>query len=80
MFAPPTVADTKRKFTEAYPYHPPLYNNVLQELIVQQHFTLGEDYTFDPVMALGLITVFEQLMDGYRNEEARAAVFAAYVG
>ena len=81
-FNPPTVADTKRKFVEAYPYAiPALYNNVLQELLVQMHFTRwAKSYSFDPVMALGLLTVFEQLMDGYRNEEARAAVFAAYVG
>ena len=38
-FAPPTVADTKRKFIEAYSKPvPAIYNTVLQELLVQQHF------------------------------------------
>lgn len=38
-FNPPTVADTKAKFIEKYrkPVGPP-YGQVLQELLVQQHF------------------------------------------
>jgi hypothetical protein len=35
---PPTVADTKRKFVEAYRFPvPAVYGNVLQELLVAQH-------------------------------------------
>jgi hypothetical protein len=38
-FAPPTVADTKGKFTKSYTRPiPAIYNNVIQELLVQQHF------------------------------------------
>lgn len=37
--APPTVADTKAKFIEGYPRPiPSIYNVVVQELLVQQHF------------------------------------------
>lgn len=37
--APPTVAETKRKFVEAYPKPiAAVYSTVLQELLVQQHF------------------------------------------
>ncbi len=38
-FAPPTVADTKRKFIETYTKPiPSIYGAVVQELLVQQHF------------------------------------------
>jgi hypothetical protein len=37
--APPTVADTKRKFIDSYRKPiPSIYNVVVQELLVQQHF------------------------------------------
>lgn len=37
--APPTVADTKRKFLDGYRRPiPAIYNVVVQELLVQQHF------------------------------------------
>jgi hypothetical protein len=38
-FSPPTVSETKKKFTDAYTRPiPALYNTVVQELLVQQHF------------------------------------------
>lgn len=38
-FEPPTVADTKKQFSEAYARPiPAIYNTVVQELLVQQHF------------------------------------------
>jgi hypothetical protein len=38
-FNPPTVADTKAKFITNYTRPiPALYNTVIQELLVQQHF------------------------------------------
>lgn len=50
-FAPPTVADTKSKFMLAYTRPiPSIYNTVVQELLVQQHFIrYGVNYVYNPV-------------------------------
>lgn len=77
----PTVAQTKSNFLQAYKRPiPSIYNTVLQELIVQQHLMrYKRSYQYDPVFALGFVTVYDQLMDGYPSEEARDAIFKAYV-
>ncbi|KAK4714285.1 hypothetical protein R3W88_020192 [Solanum pinnatisectum] len=77
----PTVADTKLKFLTAYKRPiPTVYNTVLQELIVQQHLTrYKKSYQYDPVFALGFVTVYDQLMEGYPSEEDRNAIFKAYI-
>ena len=48
---PPTVADTKRKFYEAFRKPVPgIYNNIIQELLVQQHLMRwNKKYTYDEV-------------------------------
>jgi hypothetical protein len=78
--APPTVADTKRKFLEAYRRPiPPIYNTVVQELLVQQHFIrYGVAYAYNEVYALGFVSVFDQILDSFDAAE-RAAVFDAYI-
>jgi hypothetical protein len=45
------VAETKKKFTEAYPRPiPAIYNTVIQELLVQQHFIrYGINYKYNAV-------------------------------
>ncbi|KAH0984442.1 hypothetical protein GBA52_011619 [Prunus armeniaca] len=77
----PTVADTKLNFLKAYKRPiPSVYNTVLQELIVQQHLIkYKKSYQYDPVFALGFVTVFDQLMDGYPSDEDREAIFQAYI-
>ncbi|KAL6140044.1 hypothetical protein ACLB2K_058345 [Fragaria x ananassa] len=76
-----TVADTKLNFLKAYKRPiPSVYNTVLQELIVQQHLMrYKRTYRYDPVFALGFVTVYDQLMDGYPSDEDRDAIFKAYV-
>ncbi|XP_050380489.1 protein THYLAKOID FORMATION1, chloroplastic [Argentina anserina] len=76
-----TVADTKLNFLRAYKRPiPSVYNTVLQELIVQQHLMrYKRTYRYDPVFALGFVTVYDQLMDGYPSEEDKDAIFKAYV-
>ncbi|CAM8880160.1 hypothetical protein QQ045_020644 [Rhodiola kirilowii] len=78
---PPTVADTKANFLKAYKKPiPSIYNTVLQELIVQQHLTrYRQSYSYDPVFALGFVTIYDQLMDGYPSVEDREAIFQAYI-
>lgn len=78
---PATVADTKSNFLKAYKRPiPSVYNTVLQELIVQQHLMrYKRTYRYDPVFALGFVTVYDQLMDGYPSNEDRDAIFKAYI-
>ncbi|KAL1560715.1 Protein THYLAKOID FORMATION 1, chloroplastic [Salvia divinorum] len=78
---PPTVAETKLNFLKAYKRPiPSIYNTVLQELIVQQHLMrYKKSYRYDPVFALGFVTVYDQLMEGYPSDEDREAIFKAYV-
>ncbi|CAK7349960.1 unnamed protein product [Dovyalis caffra] len=77
----PTVADTKSNFLKAYKRPiPSVYNNVLQELIVQQHLTkYKKTFRYDPVFGLGFVTVYDQLMEGYPSDEDREAIFQAYI-
>ncbi|MED6162488.1 Protein THYLAKOID FORMATION 1, chloroplastic [Stylosanthes scabra] len=77
----PTVAETKLNFLKAYKRPiPSIYNTVLQELIVQQHLMRYKtSYRYDPVFALGFVTVYDQLMEGYPSDEDRDAIFKAYV-
>lgn len=76
-----TVAETKSNFLKAYKRPiPSIYNTVLQELIVQQHLMrYKRTYRYDPVFALGFVTVYDQLMDGYPSDEDREAIFQAYI-
>uniref|UniRef100_A0A0C9S874 TSA: Wollemia nobilis Ref_Wollemi_Transcript_12279_1325 transcribed RNA sequence n=1 Tax=Wollemia nobilis TaxID=56998 RepID=A0A0C9S874_9CONI len=77
----PTVAETKKAFLKAYKRPiPNIYSNVIQELIVQQHLMRYKStYQYDPVFALGFVTVYDQLMDGYPSDEDREAIFKAYI-
>ncbi|KAL0399996.1 UNVERIFIED_CONTAM: protein THYLAKOID FORMATION1, chloroplastic [Sesamum radiatum] len=78
---PPTVSETKSNFLKAYKRPiPSIYNTVLQELIVQQHLMrYKRSYQYDPVFALGFVTVYDQLMEGYPSDEDREAIFKAYI-
>lgn len=77
----PTVSQTKLNFLKAYKRPiPSIYNTVLQELIVQQHLMkYKKSFRYDPVFALGFVTVYDQLMEGYPSDEDREAIFEAYV-
>ncbi|KAJ4729911.1 protein THYLAKOID FORMATION1, chloroplastic-like [Melia azedarach] len=78
---PPTVSETKANFLKAYKRPiPSIYNTVLLELIVQQHLMrYKRTYRYDPVFALGFVTVFDRLMEGYTSDEDREAIFQAYI-
>ncbi|XP_022764013.1 protein THYLAKOID FORMATION1, chloroplastic-like isoform X1 [Durio zibethinus] len=77
----PTVSETKSNFLKAYKRPiPSVYNTVLQELIVQQHLMrYKRTYLYDAVFALGFVTVYDQLMEGYPSDEDRDAIFQAYI-
>lgn len=78
--SPPTVSDTKNKFITSYSRPiPAIYGNIINELIVQQHiWRYNTAYQYDEVFALGVVSIFEQLMDGYDTTE-REKIFAAYI-
>lgn len=75
-----TVGDTKAKFYAAYPKPiPSVYNNVLLELLVQQHlYRYHKNYEYSPVFSAGFCSVFDQVMEGYDVEEVKA-IFDAYI-
>lgn len=79
-FSPPTVSDTKAKFMEGY--RKPIasiYATVMNELIVQQHFIrYSVNYQYNPVFAMGFVSVFEQIMESVPSTE-RVKVFDAYI-
>ncbi|MEW5300576.1 MAG: hypothetical protein WDW38_009205 [Sanguina aurantia] len=79
-FSPPTVSDTKAKFMEGY--RKPIasiYSTVMNELIVQQHFIrYSVNYVYNPVFAMGFVSVFEQIMESVPSAE-RTKVFDAYI-
>ena len=77
----PPVSETKSTFLKANKRPiPSIYNNVLQELIVQQHLMrYKRTYRYDPVFALGFVTVYDQLMEGYPSDADRNAIFEAYI-
>ncbi|KAF5950125.1 hypothetical protein HYC85_012118 [Camellia sinensis] len=77
----PPFQETKLNFLNAYKRPiPSIYNTVLQELIVQQHLMrYKRTYCYDAVFALGFVTVYDQLMEGYPSDEDREAIFQAYI-
>ncbi|KAK2370513.1 protein THYLAKOID FORMATION1, chloroplastic [Trifolium repens] len=77
----PSVSETKLNFLKAYKRPiPSIYNNVLQELIVQHHLMRYKtSYRYDPVFALGFVTVYDKLMEGYSSDEERDVIFKAYI-
>ncbi|XP_022726170.1 protein THYLAKOID FORMATION1, chloroplastic-like isoform X2 [Durio zibethinus] len=50
------------------------------ELIVQQHLMrYKRTYRYDAVFALGFVTVYDQLMEGFPSDEDRDTIFQAYI-
>lgn len=53
---------------------------MLQELIVQQHLMRYKtSYRYDPVFALGFVTIYDKFMEGYSSEDDRNTIFKAYI-
>lgn len=79
-FKPVTVSETKRKFLDAYKRPiSSMYNTVLQELLVQMHFIrYNINYEYNEIYALGVVSVFEQIMESV-SEDERTKIFNAYI-
>jgi len=78
--APPTVADAKASFQKAFRKPlPSIYSTVIMELLVQQHlYRWNSAYKYSAVTALGVCSVFDQVLGGLPEAE-RDAVFTAYI-
>jgi photosystem II biogenesis protein Psp29 len=74
-----TVSDTKRAFYAAHP-RPinSIYRRVIEELMVEMHLlSVNVDFQYDPLYALGIVTVFDKFMQGYRPERDIDSIFQA---
>lgn len=74
-----TVSATKATFFSAYP-RPinSVYRRVVEELLVELHLaTVKSNFVYDPFFALGVVTVFNALMEAYRPEPQRQPIYVA---
>lgn len=74
-----TVSATKATFFSAYP-RPinSVYRRVVEELLVELHLaTVKSHFVYDPFFALGVVTVFDALMEAYRPEAQRQPIYTA---
>jgi photosystem II biogenesis protein Psp29 len=74
-----TVSDTKRAF---YSYHArpinSVYRRVVEEIMVEMHLlSVNSDFKYDPIYALGVVSSFERLMQGYQPEKDKESIFNA---
>lgn len=50
---------------------PGMYNTVVQELLVQQHLQrYNKNYVYNGLQALGVMSVFDQVLDAYDDKDA----------
>lgn len=74
-----TLSETKRTF---YTLHTrplnSIYRRVIEELLVEMHLlTVNVDFKYDPIYALGVVTVFDTFMQGYHPEKDKESIFNA---
>lgn len=74
-----TLSETKRTF---YTLHTrplnSIYRRVIEELLVEMHLlTVNVDFKYDPIYALGVVTVFDTFMQGYEPEKDKESIFNA---
>lgn len=77
---PPTVSETKAKFLKAYskPVNP-ISSAIVNELLVQQHlWRYQKRYQYDEVFAVGVCSIFDQVLEELPESEQNA-LFKAYV-
>ena len=76
-----TVADTKAKFINSYPYPiPSVWSVAVQELLVTQHFVrYSTKYSYSKISSLGFVSVFDQLFEGFPSDEEKEKIFECFV-
>ncbi|MFN3679449.1 photosystem II biogenesis protein Psp29 [Thermosynechococcus sp.] len=79
MQNPRTVSDTKRAFYAVHrrPIHS-IYRRFIEELLVEIHLLrVNVEFRYSPLFALGVVTAFDQFMEGYQPAGDRASIFHA---
>lgn len=79
MTSRPTVSDTKRAFysRQTRPVNS-VFRRVIEELLVEMHLLrVNEDFHYDAVYALGVVSSFDNFMEGYEPANDRENIFAA---
>lgn len=76
-----TVSDTKRAF---YTLHTrpisSVYRRVVEELMVEIHLLhVNENFRYDPIFALGVVSTFDRFMEGYEPAPDRDSIFSALI-
>ncbi|MCD8486572.1 MAG: photosystem II biogenesis protein Psp29 [Desertifilum sp.] len=74
-----TLSDTKRAF---YTYHTrpinSIYRRVVEEIMVEMHLlSVNVDFRYDPIYGLGVVSAYEQFMQGYAPEADKVSIFKA---
>ncbi len=74
-----TVSDTKREFYSLYTRPiDSIYRRIVEEMLVEMHLlSVNADFNYDAIYALGVVTVFDRFMSGYRTDSERDAIFQA---
>jgi photosystem II biogenesis protein Psp29 len=76
-----TVSDTKRTF---YTLHTrpinTIYRRVVEELMVEMHLlSVNNDFSYNSIYALGVVTTFDRFMQGYQPEQDQESIFNAII-
>ena len=76
-----TVADTKAKFVNSYPFPiPSVWSVAVQELLVTQHFVrFSTKYAYSKISSLGFVSVFDQLFEGFPSDEEKEKIFDCFL-
>jgi len=74
-----TVSDTKRAFYNNFSRPvTSVYRRVIEELMVEMHLlSVSDDFVYDSIYALGIVTTYDTFMEGYRPEGDIEPIFSA---
>ena len=79
MNSRPTVCDTKRAFysRQTRPVNS-VFRRVVEELLVEMHLLrVNEDFRYDAIYALGIVSSYDNFMEGYEPASDRENIFNA---
>jgi len=74
-----TVSEAKREFYTHYTRPvSSIYRRFVEELLVEIHLLMvNVDFRYDPIFALGVVTAFDRLMQGYQPSADLPTIFNA---
>ena len=74
-----TVSETKREFYNFFTKPiSSIYRRFIEELLVEMHLlSVNADYQYNPIYALGVVTLFKKFMYGYQPDDHQDLIFDA---